>query len=119
MARRFTKDFKTGNTVLNTILFANDQAVFSETEDDQRAVNRLENIANSFNMRISTMITNTMAFQGENHVRCKIAIGNKTIEKVSSFNYFGFNVSYCLKEDINIKLSKFQRMCGTIQRALR
>jgi hypothetical protein len=26
----------------------------------------------------------------------------------------GFNVSCCLKEDMNIKLSTFQRMCGTI-----
>jgi hypothetical protein len=25
---------------------------------------------------------------------------NKTTEQVSSFNYLGFNVSYCLKEDI-------------------
>jgi hypothetical protein len=30
-------DFKTGNTVLNTILFAYDQAIFRESEDDQRA----------------------------------------------------------------------------------
>jgi hypothetical protein len=50
------KDFKIGNTVLNTILFADDEAVFSESEAGlQRAVNRLENIANGFNMRISTM----------------------------------------------------------------
>jgi hypothetical protein len=40
-------------------------------------------------------------------------IDNKTTEQVSSFKYLGFNVSYCLKEDINIKLNKFQRMCGT------
>jgi hypothetical protein len=33
------------------------------------------------------------------------------------YNYKG--VSYCLKGDINIKLNKFQRMCGTIQRTLR
>jgi hypothetical protein len=43
-------------------------------------------------------------------------IDNKTIEQVLSFKYLGFNVSYCLKEDINIKLNKFQRMCGTIRR---
>jgi hypothetical protein len=43
-------------------------------------------------------------------------IDNKTIEQVSSFKYLGFNVSYCLKEDINIK---FQRMCRMIRRTLR
>jgi hypothetical protein len=68
----------------------------------------------AFNMRISTMKTITMAFQRENHIRCKIVIDNKTIEQVSSFKYLGFNVSYCLKEDINIKLNKFQRICRTI-----
>jgi hypothetical protein len=38
-------------------------------------------------MRISTMKTKTMAFEGKNHVRCKIVIDNKTIEQVSSFKY--------------------------------
>jgi hypothetical protein len=61
-------------------------------------------------MRISTMKTKTMAFQGKNHIRCKLLIDNKTIQQVSSFKYLGFNVSYCLKEDINIKPNKFQRM---------
>jgi hypothetical protein len=70
-------------------------------------------------MRISTMKTKAMAFQGKNHVRCKIVIHNKIIEQVSSFKYLGFNVSYCLKEDINIKLNKFQRMCGTTRRTMR
>jgi hypothetical protein len=55
-----------------------------------------------------------MAFQEKNHIRCKIVIDNKAIEQASSFNYLGFHVSYCLKEDINIKLRKFQRMCGMI-----
>jgi hypothetical protein len=52
------KYFKRGNTVLNTILFADDQAIFSESEAGlKRAVNRLENIANGFNMIIPTMQT--------------------------------------------------------------
>jgi hypothetical protein len=114
------KDFKIVNTVLNTILFAEDQAIFSKSEAGfQRAVNRLENITNGFNMRISAMKTKTMAFQGKTHIRCKIVIHNKTIEQVSSFKCLGFNVSYCLKEDINIKFNKFQRMCVTLQRTLR
>jgi hypothetical protein len=70
-------------------------------------------------MRISTMKTKTMAFQGENHIRYKIVIDNKTIEEATSFKYLYFNVSYCLKEDINIKPNKFQRMCGMIRRTLR
>jgi hypothetical protein len=50
-------------------------------------------------MRIKTMKTKTMAFQGKNHIRCKIVIDNKTIEQVSRFKYLGFNASYCLKEE--------------------
>jgi hypothetical protein len=41
------------------------------------------------------------------------------MEQVLSFKYLGFNVSYCLKEDINIKLNKFLKMCGTVRRTLR
>jgi hypothetical protein len=70
-------------------------------------------------MRISTMKTKIVAFQGKTHIRCKIMIDNKTTEQISSFKYLGFNVSYYRKEDINIELSKFQRMCGTVRRTLR
>jgi hypothetical protein len=53
MARHFNK---IGDTVLNTILFADDQAIFSESEDGlQRAVNRLAVISNGFNIRIATI----------------------------------------------------------------
>jgi hypothetical protein len=34
----------------------------------------LKNTANVFNMRISTMKTKTMSFQGKNHIRYKIVI---------------------------------------------
>jgi hypothetical protein len=44
------------------------------------------------------MKTKTTAFQGKNHIRCKIVIDNKTMEQISSFKYLGFNVSYCPKE---------------------
>jgi hypothetical protein len=53
------------------------------------------------------------------YTRCKIVIDDKTIEQVLSFKYLGFNVSYCLKEDTNIKVNKFQRMCGRIRRTMR
>jgi hypothetical protein len=46
-------------------------------------------------------------------------IDNKRVEQVSRFKYLGFNVSYCLKEDVNIKLNEFQRMSREIRRTLR
>jgi hypothetical protein len=64
----------------------------------QRAVNKIENLAGGFNMRISAMKKKTWHFRGKVHIRCKIIVDNKTTEDVSSFNYPGFNISSCLKE---------------------
>jgi hypothetical protein len=44
---------------------------------------------------------------------------NKKVEILSGISYLGFNASYSLKEEINIKVSEFQRLRGTIQRILR
>jgi hypothetical protein len=57
-------------------------------------------------MRVSTVKTETMAFLSKNHIR-RNSIENTITEEVSGCNYFGFNVSNCLKDNINIKLSKF------------
>jgi hypothetical protein len=90
--------FEIGNKVLNRILFGDDKAIFSKSEDDiQRVNNRVENVVNGLNMRISNTKTKIAAFQEKNHIICKIMIGSKAIEQVSKFNYIGFNVSYCLE----------------------
>lgn len=94
--------------------------VFSSTEDElQIAALKLNEIASRYNMSISAEKTKVMAFQGTNHKRCKIVIDNKSIEQVNNFNYLGFNVSYCQKNDINMKLNRFYNMCGTIRRTLK
>ena len=41
------------------------------------------------------------------------------IEKVRDFNYLGYNISYCERKEVNNKVNKFQRMCGTISRTLK
>lgn len=113
-------NFKINDKALNTILFADDQVIFGNTEDElQLAVHKLNDIASNYNMKISEKKTKVMAFQGTNHLRCKIIINTKTIEQVNNFNYLGFNVSYCQKNDINIKINRFQGMCGTIRRTLK
>lgn len=112
--------FKIDDEVLNTILFADDQVIFSNTEDElQVAAHKLNELASEYNMSISEKKTKAMAFEGTNHKRCKIMINNKLIEQVNNFNYLGFNVSYCQKNDINIKLNRFYNMCGTIRRTLK
>jgi hypothetical protein len=80
-----TNNFKIDNTLLNAILLADYQAICSKSE----AVNRLEHIANGFNIRFSATKTKTTEFQGKIH---------KRIEKVSNFNYLGFNVRIILSK---------------------
>ena len=35
------------------------------------------------------------------------------------FNYLGCNISYCERKEVNNKVNKFQRMCGSISRTLK
>ena len=43
----------------------------------------------------------------------------KPIEKTRDFNYLWCNISYCERKEVYNKVNKFQRMCGTISRALK
>ena len=52
-------------------------------------------------------------------MRTKIVINGKIIEQMRDFNYLGCNISYCERKEVNIKVNKFQRMCGTISRSLK
>jgi hypothetical protein len=51
---------------LNTLLFADDQIIIQESEDElQRSKFYLNNICKSYNFKISINKTKTMAFQGK------------------------------------------------------
>ena len=52
-------------------------------------------------------------------MRTKTVMNAKTIEKVRDFNYLGCNISYCERKEVNNKVNKFHRMCGTISRTLK
>ncbi|KAJ4439354.1 hypothetical protein ANN_07476 [Periplaneta americana] len=57
------------NTVLDTLMFADDQVIIAKTEDAlQRAIYNLQIIASDFNMKISKEKTKVMAFSGENPI---------------------------------------------------
>ena len=43
----------------------------------------------------------------------------KIIEQVRDFNYLVFNISYCKRKEVNNKVNKFQRRCGTVSRTLK
>jgi beta-xylosidase len=80
--------------MIQTILYADDQVIVAESEDElQIAVNELNKIVKKYDMKISTIKTKTKGLCGKNIQRVKIEIEGKIIEQVSSFNYLGnFNI---------------------------
>jgi hypothetical protein len=82
------------------------QAIFSESESLKMEVNRIGNIANCFKTRISSSKLQTLSFQGGKHINVKISTEQNNRTGIT-FNSLGRNASYCLRENINIKVSKF------------
>jgi uncharacterized lipoprotein YehR (DUF1307 family) len=65
----------TKNIEINTILFADDQILLAESEDDlQRAVTTLNKVMKTYNMKISCNKTKSMAMLGREQRRVKIII---------------------------------------------
>lgn len=107
------------NKFLNTILFANDQAIIVTSEEDlQRSLHYLNNITPEYNCQISKMKTQIMAFSETHMIRTKIFIDNHCLQQVKNFKYLGYDTSPHYDRDIDNKISLFQRMCGTIQRSV-
>jgi len=85
---------KKNNNTLDTLIYADDQALFANTEDElQYSVHHFNLIVNNFNMELSSTKTKTMAFQGKTPVPSKIFIGNKILEQDHSFKYMSYNLS--------------------------
>jgi hypothetical protein len=51
-------------------------------------------------------------------IRIKIVINERILEQVLNFNYLGYNMGLHREMDINVKLQRFQQICGTIKRTL-
>jgi hypothetical protein len=82
------------NQQLSTLLFADDQVIIADRENNlQRAAHKLNQILTEYGLTISVQKTKSMAFRGRDSVRTKIVIDNKVTEKVNSFNSLG-NISY-------------------------
>ena len=106
--------------IINTLLFADDQVILHETEDNlQFSIFQLDKICNEYGLRISTAKSKVMAFKGKDPVRTKIVVRDCILEQVSTFNYLGCSLTYKKDSDINNKISRFQSVCGTIHRSLK
>jgi RNA binding exosome subunit len=100
--------------IIQTILYADDQVITAESEDELQIVNELDKIVKKYGTKISTTKTKTTGLCGKNIQRVKIEIEGKMIEQVSSFNYLG-NLISNEEKDINIKLQRYNKMNGIIK----
>jgi len=105
--------------IFNTLLFADDQFIISDTEDNlQKAVYLLYNISKEYNLEIATKKTELFCFVGTDYLRTKIIINDETLEQVSQFTYLGCSISYHLSNDVEFKLARFLQLIGTIKRTI-
>ena len=74
-----TKHFK--DLMFNTLLFAGDQFIISDTEDNlQKAVCFLYNISEEYNLGSLQKKTNIFGFVGTDHLRTRIVVSDETQE---------------------------------------
>jgi len=105
--------------IFNALLFAEDQFIISDTEDNLRkAVYLLYNISKEYNLEIATKKTKVFGFVGTDHLRTKIIINDETPEQVSQFTYLGCGISYQFSNDVEFKLAKFLQLIGTNKRTI-
>lgn len=109
------------DTFLNILMFADDVTLIQDSEEKlQYAIHKLHLLGKEdYNLSISTHKTKVMAHSGKFPIRTKIIVDNKPLEQVSHFDYLGCNITYDVDRDINNKISKFQWICGTINRTLK
>jgi len=88
------------------LLFANDQIIIPNTEDNlQKAAYKLNQIITEHGLTISVQKTKLMAFRGQDPVINKIVIDNTNTEQVNSFNNLGNLIYYEKEADTDNKLN--------------
>ena len=104
---------------IETVLFADDQVIVAENEDDlQRSAYSLGKVMAKYGMKISLKKTKTIAFKGKEPVRSKIVVYNGIVEQVNTFRYLGMDILYKGEVDIENKLYKFIKLTGLLNRTM-
>jgi hypothetical protein len=114
---KLSKYFK--ELIFNTPLFADDQLIIANTEDNlQRAVYLLYSKSKEYNLEIATSKTKVFGFAGTDHLRAKLIMNDETLDRVSQFTYLGCSIYYQVSNDVELKLTKFLQLIGTIKRTI-
>jgi len=69
--------------IFNTLLFADDQFIISDTEDNLlKAVCLLYSISKEYNLEIATKKMKVFGFVGQDHLRTKMIINDETLANI-------------------------------------
>ena len=108
------------NQQLSMLLFANDQVIIADTEDNlQKAAHKLNQIIAEYGLTLSVQKTKWMAFKGRDPAKTKIVTDNKIIKQVNLLNYLGNVISYERELDIDNKLNNFLKITGILNNVFR
>ena len=103
--------FMIGPSTIDTLLFADDQTILSNSENRlQLGIHLSNGICKDSGLQISTIKTKVMAFCGTDPVQAKIVTDGTVLEQFSNLEYLGCSVSYNTSNDMVNKLHKFNLM---------
>ena len=81
-----------------------------------KSVTLLYSISKEYNLEIATSKTKVFGFVGTDHLRTKIIINKEILDQVSQFTHLGCSISYQFSNNVELKLTKFLQLIGTIKR---
>jgi len=105
--------------IFNTLLFADDQFIISDTEDSlQKAVYLLYNKSKEYNLEIATKKDESVWFSWNGSPKNKNYYKWWNTRKVSQCTYSGCSISYQFSNDVEFKVAKFWQLINTIKRPI-
>ena len=108
------------NQQLSTLLFADNQVIIANREDNlQKAAHKLNQIITEYGLTISVQKIKLIALKGRDPVRTKIVTDNKIIQQIKMFNYLGNMIFYEKELDIDNKLHNYLKITGIINNVFR
>src|SRR6267154_2473762 len=88
----------------NDVRFADDQGMMASTEMGlQRLMNKLNDTAKSFDMKINVQKTKTMVVSWDGDGVVNITVDGQRIEQVKSFKYLGSIITEDGRSDVDVK----------------